>query len=163
MTVDTTIATENLADLLGGYDRPRLEALMIDHWTEVAQHKDIMKLDPFFERYLEREKKGELHVVIVRAEGVIVAYSVHFLMPTNMHYRGLRCAEDDVHYVVPVLRKTGLHEAMRRFALEDMKKKGIQYVTARTKIEHGHDNVLRRIGFTPLDQVYSLNLTKWQS
>lgn len=158
----TTFAVERVADLLGPTEFQRFEELLKDHWQEVVANKEIMKLDPLFERYVARENDGGLHIVIAREDGVMVGYSVHFLCWTNMHYRNLKTAEDDVHYLVPRLRKTGIHEAMRRFALADMKAKGIQHVTARTKLAYGHDNVLHRLGYKPLDQVYALDLTKWQ-
>lgn len=158
----TTFTVEKAADLLGPAEFPRFVELLHDHWQEVAANKEIMKLDPIYERYLKLDKEGKLHIVVAREAGVIVGYSIHFCGRTHMHYRDLFCAEDDIHYMIPRLRKTGLHEAMRQFALADMKARGVQWVTARTKLDHGHDNALRRLGFRPLDQVYCLDLTKWQ-
>lgn len=155
----TTLAVEKLASILGSPDWAWVRGLLDEHWDEVAQYKHLLKLAPDIERYEKLELADSLHVVIMRDGGVVVGYSVHFIVRGHPHYKHLTTAEDDIHYLVPQLRGTGKHEEMRRFALKTLKQRGVQFVTARMKVGLEHDKTLRRIGFKPLDVTYTLDLT----
>jgi len=159
MTTPWTLQVEKLADLLKGDGHRHFNA----HWQEVAKFKDILKLSPFVGKYEAIERDGRLHICTLRQDGNICGYSLHFIVRGHPHYSQLTFAEDDMHYLMPHLRGTGAHFALRCFALKTLKERGVQFVTARTKFGHGHYTVLRKIGFEPLDQVYGMDLTKWES
>jgi hypothetical protein len=156
----TTIAVEKFSSLMSS-DWPQFEALLHAHWKEVAKFKDLMQLNPHIPRYVQIEREGRLHMVVMRDRAAMVGYSVHLIVKGHPHYRHLTVAEDDVHYLIPELRGTGAHEDMRIFALHTLKERGVQFVTARTKVGHNHEKTLMRMGYAPLDMTYGLDLTKW--
>lgn len=154
------LAVEKLSKLMCD-DWEHANQLLHAHWQEVAHDKELMKLDPNLDKYIEADFKQRLHIVVMRDDGdKIVGYSVHFLTQ-HPHYRGMTCAEDDVHYLIPEFRGTGNHELMRTYALRTLKERGVQFVTARVKVGHEHDKTLRNLGYGPVDMVYGLDLTKW--
>jgi hypothetical protein len=162
----TTLAVEKLADLVKVDDKghsgwPEFEALLKQHWQEIAKFKELMTLNPHLPRYLQIEREGRLHLVVMREDGRMVGYSMHLIVKGHPHYRHLTTAEDDIHYLVPKLRGRGAHEDMRVFALCTLAERGVHFVTARTKVGHPHETTLRRIGYVPFDMVYALNLTAW--
>ena len=136
--------------------------ILQEHWEEVAKFKEIMVFNPHVQRYIEIERAGRLHLVTLWLDGKLHGYSVHFIVNGHPHYRQLKWAEDDVHFIHPVYRGTGLHQEMRLFALRTLKERGVDFVTARTKVDHQHDLTLRQIGYKPLDNVYGLNLRDWR-
>lgn len=155
------IALDSLSYLIE-YERRELVELLQEHWVEVAKYKRLMKLSPHFAAYLKAEKEGRFHVVTARSPSKLVGYSAHWIIKHHPHYHHMMVAEDDVHYLIPELRGTGLHERMRCFALQSLKMRGVHFVTARTKVGHGHESSLVRIGYAPLDVVYGLNLLDWE-
>lgn len=142
--------------------------LIQEHWREVAKAKHLMRLNVNIARYKEVEADGRLHIATARQErdtlgrygpsGRLVGYSVHFIV-RPLHYQHLLWAEDDIHYLIPELRGTGLHAELRAFAHAELKKRGVQAVTARTKIGHMHEKALLDMGFHPFDMVYFKELT----
>lgn len=160
-----TLAVEDVRQLLdsSSADWPCVQRLLFDHWSEVAQNKDTRKLEPDFSRYRQLADAERIHVVVMRRDGEIVGYSVHFLVRGHPHYRKLFVAEDDLHYVVPSLRNTGAHEMMRRFALRTLKDRGVQLVTARLKAnDRSHQTVMERLGFQPCDLTFTVDLVQWE-
>jgi hypothetical protein len=162
-----TIAVEKLGNLLKPNDQghsgwPEFEALLQQHWQEIAKFKHLMTLNPHLPRYVQIEREGRLHLVVLRDAGKMCGYSMHLIVKGHPHYRHLTTAEDDIHYLIPELRGTGAHEDMRVFALQTLAARGVQIVTARTKVGHAHETTLRRIGYEPFDMVYALDLTTWK-
>ena len=155
-----TVGIERLSGLHFSEHRSDLFGLHQDHWSEVAKFQHLTKVDPDVSSYLRLEKEGRLLVIIAREAGEIVGYSAH-VIANHPHYRNLMIAQDDLHYLVPRLRKTGVHQRMRVLALQELKRRNVQIVTARTKFGHEHDNGLRAIGFEPMDLVYACDLTQW--
>ena len=136
--------------------------ILHEHWTEVAMFKEILVLNVHVQRYIDIERAGRLHIVTLWLDGKLHGYSVHIIVNGHPHYKQLTWAEDDVHFIHPAYRGTGIHEDMRAFALRTLKERGVDFVTARTKVGHQHDMTLRQMGFKPLDNVYGLNLRDWQ-
>lgn len=154
------IALDSLAYIVQ-YEKSDVEALLQAHWQEVAQHKSLMTLSPHFVAYLKAEKEGRFVVVTARRNAKIVGYSAHWIIKNHPHYRHVTVAEDDVHYIIPELRGTGLHQRMRVYTLLSLQGMGVQFATARTKVGHGHENSLTDLGYAPLDLVYGINLVGW--
>ena len=76
-----------------------IESLLVEHWEEVALHKDVMQLNPDWVRYYELEERGELLILaaIDQRDGV-VGYSVNFLT-RHPHYSMLVVAQNDLLFV----------------------------------------------------------------
>jgi L-amino acid N-acyltransferase YncA len=132
-----------------------------EHWQEVAKFKHLLSLAPNMQKYVDFARAGRLHFITMRLDGKLIGYSVHIIVHGHLHYRQLVWAEDDIHYIAPAYRGSGLHEEMRVFALKTLKEKGVDFVTARTKEGHQHDATLRAVGYEPMDRVYGLDLKNW--
>ncbi len=78
-------------------------ALLRAHYEELTLHKEVVRLDPDWERYLELEGEGKLAILVMRKEGEMVGYSVFFLT-RHLHYRGLFFAMNDVLFLREDLR-----------------------------------------------------------
>jgi hypothetical protein len=159
----TTLAVERLSDLtLSPEDWQQAFGMLEAHYKEVATFKHLLKLNPDLPRYQQLEREERLHIVIMREGSAIVGYSVHVIANGLLHYRNVRVADDDVHYLMPHLRGTGEHARMRRFAMQTLKARGVQLITARSRFGHEHDKAIKDIGFEPWDLVYACDLTQWE-
>jgi hypothetical protein len=130
-----------------------------DHYEEVAKFKRVLRLNPDMERYLNLQRMDRLHLVTVREGGQLRGYSIHFIYH-HPHYRQVKCAEDDIHYVIPPLRRMGVGKTLRGFALDGLKERGVQFVTARMKVGHEHETHLRELGYAPMEMCWARDLTE---
>lgn len=85
--------------------KDELEQLLKDHWVEVAKNKQLMVLDPDWDRYQELTDNESMFSLVLRKDGVVVGYSATFIGP-HIHYRNLTVASNDVLYVAPHSRGT---------------------------------------------------------
>lgn len=125
------------------------------HYDEIAQFKDVQKLDPDFEAYDRMEQAGKLWVMTARKDGALVGYIVMFLA-NDLHYRNLLRATEDIHFILPEHRKGLTGYRMLALARDAMKAKGAHTITFRTKAENSHGVLLERLGGVLHDLVYTI-------
>lgn len=163
MTASDTVLSETIHDLV--YQREEAtphwaaDAMdqLRDHYEEVAKFKGTLKVNPDIGRYLELQRLDRLHLVTVRDDNQLRGYSIHFIFQ-HPHYQQVKCAEDDLHYVVPPLRRMGVGKTLRRYALDGLRSRGVQFVTARMKVGHEHETHLRELGYTPMEMCWAREL-----
>ena len=127
------------------------------HYDEIAQFKEVQKLDPDFEAYDRMEKSGKLWVMTAREDGALIGYIVMFLS-SDLHYRKLLRALEDIHFILPEHRKGLLGYKMLAKTKQAMKEKGVHTVTFRTKAEKSHGLLFERLGGVLHDLVYTIVL-----
>lgn len=88
------IAREPLAGLLDS----GLEALLREHWEEVAHNRDAIALDPDWPGYLEDERQGRFITWSARRDGDLVGYNAFYVM-RHRHYKGDVFAVNDVIFL----------------------------------------------------------------
>lgn len=84
--------------------RPDMVELMATHWDEVAHDKDTRELDVDWPTFQALESIGQLYILAVRHEGVLVGYMFAFLRP-HLHSRKTVTAYVDVIFLSPEARK----------------------------------------------------------
>jgi hypothetical protein len=144
-------AVENIGAVWANMD------IVTKHYDEIAQFKDVQKLAPDFEAYDRMEKAGKLWVMTVRDEGILIGYIVMFLS-NDLHYRELRRATEDIHFIVPEHRKGILGYKMLARMKEEMKLLGVHTITVRTKADNSHGVLFERLGGVLHDLVYTIVL-----
>ena len=125
------------------------------HYDEIAQFKDVQKLDPDFEAYDRLEKTGKLWVMTARSEGEFIGYIV-MMITTDLHYRKMLRALEDIHFILPEHRKGLLGYKMLARTVEEMRAKGVQTITFRTKADQSHGVLFERLGGVLHDLVYTI-------
>jgi hypothetical protein len=130
------------------------EKLMRRHWEEIAQNKQLLNLNPDVEKYELLDAAGKLLLVTARCQGVLVGYFLWVLVD-HPHYRDVRVADDDLHYLAPEFRVglSGYNFVKRacEFAIE----RGARLLVMREKIGHEHPALMKRLKFKPTDVVYT--------
>lgn len=147
---------ETLEFAIEPYSKAILEMaeLYPEHWEEIALNRDVIKLEPDYERYLLLEDNGMLHVVTARCEGKLVGYHV-FIIMKHLHYRSSLTATSDITYLKPQYRKGFNGVKFLRFAFDSLKGKGVQRVYTNCKLHHDFGRVLERLGFIEVERIYT--------
>jgi GNAT superfamily N-acetyltransferase len=130
------------------------EELLKMHYNEIALNKDKIKLNPDWESYEKLEELGKLSIFTVRDNGKLVGYFV-LLVSTSLHYVDHVYAISDIIYVHPDYRKGFLGVRLLKFAERCLKKDGVSIVMVNTKIHKPFGKILSRIGYNPIETVYS--------
>jgi L-amino acid N-acyltransferase YncA len=131
--------------------------LIEQHYQEIAQFKEVQKLDPDWEAYGRLEDQGKLWVLTARSDGNLVGYIV-MLLTRDMHYRNLLKATEDIHFLLPQYRKGMTGYRMLAMMKRAMKEKGAHMINVRTKANSDHGLLFERLGGVLHDLVYTIVL-----
>ena len=96
-----TIQKESFTEIMD-----ELPPIFEEHWLEVAMDHKFIELDPDWQRYMQMEAQGMLHMMTVRDEGILVGYFVNIVL-THLHYRKSLTAFSDILYLLPDYRTSG--------------------------------------------------------
>lgn len=134
---------------LDGPDRVQLLAMFECHALELRGMK--IRLD--LATYEKMWSAGRIVLVVARySQEALVGYAAS-VVTQEPHY-GQLVALDDGFYVCPELRGKGLFRRMQEVAVEELKRRGVQYSHLRTKHSAPHDGVMAELGYHPYELVY---------
>lgn len=149
----TTYQAERLSDLW-----PEIDPLLQAHWREVAHYQDI-ELDPDEEAYAEVEARGQLRTYTARENGRLIGYVIFFVRP-NHHYAGSLQAWQDVLYLDPEHRRGRAGVTLIRVAETRLRAEGVQVVYHHAKRTNRVGELLGRLGYELVDEIYAKRLDK---
>jgi ribosomal protein S18 acetylase RimI-like enzyme len=151
-------ARHNLIFDIGGSARELPKPLLKAHYEEVASFKSTLKLDPDWREYDRMLKKDEM--VLIRAKDGIqtVGYMIVVVKP-HLHYKQVKVATDDLHYLHPAYRNLGAGKAMLQIAEKIAIERGAVFVTLRSKAAHNHGYIFEGMGYVLTDLLYVKELT----
>ena len=132
--------------------------LLEEHWKEIANHKELLYINPDAVTYQKAEELGKLLIITARDEGKLVGYFV-WAMHNHPHYQHALVAEEDIHFLLPEYRKGLNGYFLIKNAVKLAKHFGAAMCTVREKWSHQHPALMKRLGFTPADIVYTMVLT----
>jgi GNAT superfamily N-acetyltransferase len=130
--------------------------LLQRHYEEIALNKATTPLAPDWSAYATLEAAGFLHIVTARDEGKLVGYSAYIVGQRNLHY-DFQMAETDIFYLAPEYRKGMAGVALLKFSETSLRAIGVQRIVTKTKLSPEHDlgPLLERLGFSPIERVYT--------
>lgn len=133
------------------------KAIFPIHYEELALDKSQISLDLDFERYLQGEAAGAVHVVTVRFAGQLVGYHIGLLLH-HLHYKsaGLMMYTD-IYYLLPNFRKGGCGAKLFAYLEKELKAIGVVKIYTSTKVHSDNTKLLEAMGFKVSDKV----LTKY--
>jgi GNAT superfamily N-acetyltransferase len=147
-----TCHVESFADRLS-----ELMPILPLHWEELALDKDKVPLDPQYDVYIERERRGELLFMTMRHRGELVGYFIGFVAP-GLHYKTCLTLTMDIFYVVPEHRGKRGGVALFSAVKEEAKRRGVRRWFVGNK-EHAkvHATALfEALGFELVETYYSM-------
>lgn len=138
---------------------PEAMSLFSLHWGEVGHYKDI-PLEIDFETYNKLEDSGTLRIYSAREDdNKVVGYSFYFLK-NNVHYKSSLQASQDIIFLHPDKRKTGLGLSFIDWCDGELRKEGVQvvYHHVKTKKELNFGPLLEKLNYELIDLVYGKRL-----
>ena len=131
-----------------------LPPLFVLHWQEIALDRDVIELAPDWKRYLAMEQAGQLHIITVRDNRVLVGYFFIVLLP-HLHYCTTPMAFSDILFLLPGYRK-GLAGLRLVAETEKMARAlGAKRFYIMCKVYHDLDRLLARLGFKWVEKVFT--------
>lgn len=132
------------------------KALWPDHYLEVGQNKDRMKLDPDLAKCDKLAAMGMLHVVVARRDGALVGYHAS-IIDNLLHYRSILAANSDLYWLHPAYRNG--RNAIRLFQAVEAtcRKRGVQVLYDATKVYLDRGELFEYLGYAQIEKRYS----KW--
>lgn len=144
---------ERLSDLWDEM-RPLLEL----HWREVAHYQDI-ELEPDVDAYADVEAAGQMRLFTARDRGRLVGYAAFFVRPSH-HYASSLQALQDVLYLHPDYRRGRAGATLIRVAETRLRAEGVQVVYHHAKRISQVGELLERLGYELVDEIYAKRLDK---
>jgi GNAT superfamily N-acetyltransferase len=125
------------------------------HWRALALDQEQIPLTVDDTLYSNCDKKGILHVVTARKDGLLVGYIFFWVLP-HPHYKdfGLQ-ASTDAFFVMPEHRKGGLGARMLMYAESSLRKSGVKKVGISVKLHEDHSDVMEALGWKATDKVFA--------
>lgn len=146
-----TTHCENFEQML-----PELKSLLPGHYEELALDKEHVPLDPQYEVYIERERRGELLFMVLREKGEMVGYFIGFVAP-GLHYRTCLTCTMDIFYVHPEKRGIGAGKLLFVEVEKELRRRGVQRWFMGSKMHKDASYLFEKIGATQVETYYS----KW--
>lgn len=122
------------------------------HWEEVANDKDKIKLDVWFEAY--DDMSDQLHIVTARVDGKIVGYHWSIVRP-HLHYKKSLTAYTDIYFLLPEFRRGMNGVNLFKFVEESLKAIGVQKMYTASKIKLDMSKIFERLGWLEAERVYT--------
>jgi ribosomal protein S18 acetylase RimI-like enzyme len=137
-------------------DVAELTALVGLHYDEVAEYKDVLKLNPDYEYFRKLFDAGRLLCTVVRDDGKMIGY-VGTHLTAHPNYR-TQAASIDTYFLLPSYRGQGIGSAMLAQAMGQAKEAGARFIMSRQKVKSPHIALFNSLGFKPYDLVVAREL-----
>ena len=98
-----------------------------------------------------------LHATTVRDNGVLIGYCV-FIITRHVHYKKERFANSDVFFLHKDYRKGLTGYKLLKKSIDFIKQCGIRNFLITVKLSKDYPKVLRRLGFKPIEKIYSMEV-----
>lgn len=133
-----------------------LQVLLPEHYKELALNQDHVPLDPQYEVYIERERKGGVLFMVLREGGVMVGYFIGFIAP-GLHYKTCLTCTMDIFFVRQDKRTGSAGVRLFRAVETELRRRGVQRWFMGSKIHADASALFKRIGAAPVETYFS----KW--
>lgn len=135
--------------------QPQLAKLFPLHWEELALNQDKVPLDPQYEVYFERERRGEVLLITLRERGEIAGYFIGFVAP-GLHYKTCLTCIMDIFYVSPEHRNKRGGIKLFREVEKECKRRGVQRMMVGSKDHKPAARLFEALGYIRIESYYSV-------
>lgn len=135
--------------------RREAQWLLREHWDEVAKNKQIMVLEPDWDKYEQLENSNALvSVGVFTPANMLIGYSVNVLV-NHLHYKSLLVCQNDVLYVSKPHRRSRVGLDLIHETEKQAKTRGAQLMLWHAKPKTALDHIMPRIGYDTHETIYS--------
>lgn len=138
-----------------GHILQELVDILPTHYEELALNKDKVPLEMNHNRYFEESEVGNLFVVTVRKDTILIGYYIGFLF-NELHYMGCFSCATDIFYILPEERRSGAGGLLFAAVEKELKLLGVDrwFVSAKEHSKAGASALLEKLEFKPVETTY---------
>jgi len=124
------------------------------HWEELALNKEKVPLDPQYHVYDDRHANGQVLVITVREDGLLVGYFIGFIAP-GLHYKTCLTCQMDIFYIHPDHRGAGAGFHLFRAVEAECKRRGVNRLFVGSKMHKDASWLFEKLGYEEVERFYS--------
>lgn len=133
---------------------PELLPLLPLHYEELALNQDKVPLDPQYDIYIERERRGELMFMVVRDAGQLVGYFIGFVAP-GLHYQTCLTLTTDIFFLHPNHRGSSTGVKLFKAVEAEARQRGVQRFFVGSKVHLDASYLFEKLGYERVEIYYS--------
>jgi GNAT superfamily N-acetyltransferase len=123
------------------------------HWEELALNKDKVALDPQYPIYLDKDRQGQILLVVVRDAGKLIGYFVGFVS-LHLHYKSYLTCGMDIFYILPEHRGSNAGFQLFKAVQAECKRRGVQSLIVGSKLHKDASWLFEKLGYTEVERYY---------
>ena len=131
------------------------KVLFEQHYNEIAERKDVIKLDPNYEQYDLLYKKGMLEIHTMRNNKKLIGYSLWFINK-HIHYKNSLTVNSDILYISPEYRQGMMGMKFIKWTTEKIKERNPQRIMFHVKDSVDYSPILQRMGAKHFESIYTI-------
>lgn len=131
------------------------QAMLQEHWQELAKDKDKVALSPNYAKYFQLENAGELYVATIRNDGELIGYYIGFLQH-ELHYQDCFACIMDIVYLKPEYRKSKIGFAFFTYMKAELQQLGVHRWHVGCKLDNDLSGLFKALGFAPIEVYHSM-------
>jgi hypothetical protein len=133
--------------------RGEVSALWQQHYDEIAEDKDLVPLDPDWDKYDALANLGKLVIVTARRERELVGY-VFSVVDTHLHYKSTLFSMSDIYWLDRAHR--GGRTALRLFQAAErvLAGRGVVKMLSNTKLAHDQGRLFGAMGWREAERLF---------
>jgi GNAT superfamily N-acetyltransferase len=131
-----------------------IKPLLENHYQEIANDKDLIKLNPDYDTYKKLCDSGIMRIITARDDGLLAGYCI-CVIKYHLHYRDSLTALNDIFYIQKPYRKGLIGVKLFIKTEEILKKYGVQRVVMNTKTHHDVGAIFERLGYKETERVFT--------
>lgn len=131
-----------------------IDFLLEEHFREIAINQHVMVLSKDEAAYQQMADNGQLSIVTVRKDGVLVGYHAT-IVKTHIHYSTTLCGFVDVYFLKKDCRKGLIGYRLLEAAETELTRRGVVTVFTGTKKHLDMSKLFLRLGWTEQESLFS--------
>jgi GNAT superfamily N-acetyltransferase len=135
-----------------GFDQARSEikGLISLHYEEIALNKEVIPLDPDWDRYKTLIANKLAYLITARDDGKLIGYSI-FFVTNHLHYKSTLYANNDLLYLHPNYRKGMIGPRLIQYSEQFLKALGVSKILWHVKFNKDFTRILHHMGYVDED------------
>lgn len=119
---------------------------------ETGFDKELFNLD--LNMYEVMDSVGMLKVYTAREYGVLVGYAVFVVVESQLHYKGIKAATNDVLFIAPEHRKGSAGFKLLKYAEQKLRGIGVRILSIGITDKRDWGRIAERMGYIPSERIY---------
>lgn len=135
-------------------NREKMQSLLPLHYDELTKNKEIMILEPDYDKYQLLEDAGVLFGLYAYEDDKLVGYSLNIVSP-HLHYKSVVMCSNDLLFLTPEKRQGRVGLMLIKETERVAKERGCNFMLWHAKTGTYLDKLLPRMGCSVQEIMYS--------